>query len=213
MLKKYVEQQNTFALVGIENGTDRLTEVVNSMLDMAKIDTQTLDMAKQPVRLREIVEKVKRDFHKAMEERDITFVNTGFSKLPIIQGDPEMLTKVLHNLVVNAIKYTPDKGKVSIIGKKIMENNQDYIEIIVSDTGIGIAKEDQERIFDKFHLTRELDTHSSGRTEFKAGGPGLGLSIARGMVLAHNGQIWVESDGYDEVNFPGSRFYIRLPKE
>lgn len=211
MLKTFVQEQNTFILDGIETGTDRLTEVVNSMLDMAKIDTQTLDMAKQPTRLREVVQKVKREFQKAMDERNIVFENKGFAKLPVIQADPEMLTKVIHNLVVNAIKYTPDNGKVSVYGETVTDNGQRYVQIIIQDTGIGIAKEDQERIFDKFHLTGSLETHTSGRTQFKAGGPGLGLSIAKGIVLAHNGSIWVESEGYDEFKCPGSRFYIRLP--
>jgi signal transduction histidine kinase len=213
MLKIYIDKESAFALEGIETGTARLTEVVNSMLDMAKIDTQSLDMAKQPTRLREVVEKVKRDFYKPMEQRNITFESAGFAKLPVIQADPEMLVKVLHNLVVNAIKFTPDNGKVTINGRTIVENGNKSVEIEVIDTGIGIAKEDQPFIFEKFHNSADLETHSSGRTEFKAGGPGLGLSIARGIVLAHNGRIWVESDGYDEVECPGSRFYIQLPVE
>ena len=213
MLRMYVEKQNAFALEGIESGIVRLTEVVNSMLDMAKIDTQSLDMVKQPTRMREIVEKVKREFKKAIAQRNITLESSGLAKLPVIQADPEMLVKVLHNLVVNAIKYTPDNGKVSIKGKTIDDNANKYVEVVVIDTGIGIAQEDQEYIFEKFHSSANLGTHSSGRTEFKAGGPGLGLSIARGIVLAHNGKIWVESEGYDEAKFPGSQFYIRLPLE
>lgn len=211
MLRTFVDPQNAFPLEGIESGTNRLSEVVNSMLDMAKIDTQTLDMKKQPTRMREIVDKIEREFNKDLKQRNITFKRSGFASLPVIQADAEMLIKVLHNLVVNAIKYTPDNGKISITGQPRADQGQEYIEIVVADTGIGVAEEDQEGIFEKFYFTRDLETHSSGRTEFKAGGPGLGLSIARGIVLAHNGRIWVESDGYDEVSFPGSRFYILLP--
>ncbi|TFG70184.1 MAG: HAMP domain-containing histidine kinase, partial [Anaerolineales bacterium] len=211
MLKSFIDPANIFPLEGIESGIERITEVVNNMLDMAKIDTQSLDMKKQPTRLREIVDKIEREFRKALKERNITLKRSGFITLPVIQADAEMLTKVFRNLVVNAIKYTPDNGQVTLTSQVRMDQDQECVEIIVADTGIGIAKDDQEGIFEKFYFTQDLEKHSSGRTEFKAGGPGLGLSIARGIVLAHNGHIWVESDGYDEVSYPGSQFHILLP--
>jgi signal transduction histidine kinase len=93
----------------------------------------------------------------------------------------------------------------------ILDDGQAGVEVVVSDTGIGIDPEDQDLIFEKFHQLGNLDFHSSGRTKFKGGGPGLGLAIARGIVLAHGGRIWVESEGRDEARCPGSRFYVRLP--
>jgi len=83
--------------------------------------------------------------------------------------------------------------------------------VAVEDTGIGIARQDLSLIFEKFYRTGELALHSSGSTTFKGGGPGLGLAIARGGVLAHGGRIWAESTGYDEVTCPGSRFVVQLP--
>jgi signal transduction histidine kinase len=85
------------------------------------------------------------------------------------------------------------------------------IEVAIEDTGIGIARQDLSLIFEKFYRTGEPALHSSGTTTFKGGGPGLGLAIARGGVLAHGGHIWAESDGYDEVSCPGSRFVVQLP--
>jgi len=85
------------------------------------------------------------------------------------------------------------------------------IEVAVEDTGIGIAPQDLDLIFEKFYRTGEVALHSSGTTTFKGGGPGLGLAIARGIVLAHNGRIWAESPGCDEERCPGSRFVVRLP--
>ena len=82
---------------------------------------------------------------------------------------------------------------------------------MVSDTGIGIDPRFKELIFSKFYQTGELALHSSGRTKFKGGGPGLGLAIARGIVEAHRGNIWAESPGYDEANYPGSQFHVVLP--
>ena len=85
------------------------------------------------------------------------------------------------------------------------------IEVTVSDTGIGIDPEHHELIFEKFYQTGQAALHSSGKTKFKGGGPGLGLFIAKAAVQAHGGKIWVESEGYDEGRCPGSRFYLRLP--
>ncbi len=129
--------------------------------------------------------------------------------------DPEAIRKVFAHLLGNAVKFTPDGGRISIHGCLMPADSQRYsegaVEIVVQDTGIGIDPEHQELIFDKFYQTGEVALHSSGKTKFKGGGPGLGLAIARGIVEAHGGEIWVESTGQDEVNFPGSAFHLLLP--
>ncbi|MBN1177717.1 MAG: HAMP domain-containing histidine kinase, partial [Anaerolineae bacterium] len=81
----------------------------------------------------------------------------------------------------------------------------------ISDTGIGIDPAHHELIFEKFYQTGEVSLHSSGRTKFKGGGPGLGLSIVKGIVQAHGGRIWVESEGCDDVACPGSHFHVLFP--
>jgi signal transduction histidine kinase len=86
-----------------------------------------------------------------------------------------------------------------------------FIEITVKDTGIGVAPENTSAIFEKFAQLGRPNLHSSGKTKFKGGGPGLGLPITRGIIEAHGGTIWVESDGYDEQSFPGSTFHILIP--
>jgi signal transduction histidine kinase len=86
-----------------------------------------------------------------------------------------------------------------------------FVELTITDTGIGISPEDQERIFEKFGQLGRADLHSSSKVKFKGGGPGLGLSITRGIIEAHGGTIWVESEGYDEKKCPGSIFHVLLP--
>jgi signal transduction histidine kinase len=86
-----------------------------------------------------------------------------------------------------------------------------YVEITIADTGIGIDPEDQDLIFEKFYRVGSVDLHSTGSTKFKGAGPGLGLPIARGVIAAHGGKVWVESPGHDEIRFPGSTFHIVLP--
>ena len=110
-------------------------------------------------------------------------------------------------MVSNAIKFTPDGGTVTIDGRLL----PGFLEIIVADTGIGIDPINHARIFEKFGRLGEASRHSSGKTKFMGGGPGLGLPITRGILEAHGGTIWVESEVQDEVKFPGSKFHILLP--
>ena len=85
------------------------------------------------------------------------------------------------------------------------------IEIIVSDTGVGVDPSARDLIFSKFYQPGELSKHSTSKTRFKGSGAGLGLALSKGIVEVHGGRIWVESTGYDEVNFPGSHFHVTLP--
>jgi signal transduction histidine kinase len=121
--------------------------------------------------------------------------------------DPTRITQALRNVIHNAIKYTPDGGTITVDGRRL----SGFIEVTVSDTGIGISAEDQATIFEKFGQLGRIDLHSSGKTKFKGGGPGLGLAIARGILEAHGGSIWVQSEGHDEVRNPGSIFHILIP--
>jgi signal transduction histidine kinase len=197
---------------GILDGTERLSEIVNSMLDVSKIDNKTLQLVTEKVQISLVIMKVQKTFKAALEERRITMETKGLQDLPTINADPDLLYKLFYHLIMNAIKYTPDGGWVTISGS-VTDGYQggQEIEIVVSDTGVGIDKEHQELVFEKFYQTGEVNFHSSGKTKFKGGGPGLGLAIARGIVQAHKGRIWVESPGYDEERCPGSRFHVRLP--
>lgn len=197
---------------GILDGTERLSEIVNSMLDVSKIDNKTLQLVTEKVQLSLVLMKVQKTFKAALEERRITLESKGLQDLPTINADPDLLFKLFYHLIMNAIKYTPDGGWITITGSVTdgYKGGQE-IEIVVSDTGVGIDKEHQELVFEKFYQTGEVNFHSSGKTKFKGGGPGLGLAIARGIVQAHKGSIWVESPGHDEERCPGSRFHVRLP--
>jgi signal transduction histidine kinase len=85
------------------------------------------------------------------------------------------------------------------------------VEIVVADTGVGIALDKQKLIFEKFATADNVMLHSTSKTQFMGGGAGLGLTIARGVIESHNGRIWVESSGYDPNTLPGSKFFIILP--
>ena len=197
---------------GILKGTDRMHEVVNTMLDVTRIDSETLKLRAAPVPLKRVISDIAHDFRKASAERNIDIVLEQDEDTPNINGDPTLIQKALYQLIVNAIKYTPDGGKVVLCSRPItMENNAPGVEVSIKDTGIGLDAEHNDLVFEKFYQVGGVAIHSSGKTSFKGGGPGLGLAIVRGVARAHGGRTWVESSGHDEVSFPGSIFYLQLP--
>jgi signal transduction histidine kinase len=197
---------------GIVKGSERMHEVVNTMLDVTRIDAETPMFRPVPVPLKRLVNDLAHGLGKAAEERRIEVTTRHFDESPDVRGDPVMIQKALYHLIVNAIKFTPDGGKVEVSTRPVvMENGEPGIEIAVRDTGIGLDPEHHELVFEKFYQVGDVAIHSSGKTSFKGGGPGLGLAIVRGVARAHGGRTWVESAGHDEVNFPGCTFYLQLP--
>jgi signal transduction histidine kinase len=197
---------------GIINGTNRMHKVVNMMLDLTRIGSENLKVASMPVPLKRIIDDLVREFEVTATERNIHLTVTHAPATPEIHGDPALIHKALYQLIVNAIKYTPDGGKVMITTRPIvMEDGAPCVEIAVRDRGIGLDYEHHDLIFEKFYQVGEVALHSSGKTTFKGGGPGLGLALVRGVARAHGGKVWVESAGHDEVNLTGSTFYLLLP--
>jgi signal transduction histidine kinase len=119
---------------------------------------------------------------------------------------------VVLGLLTNAVKFTPNGGSIVVSGRLDSSHpDEPFIEVLVADTGIGIDPDQQDLIFEKFHRAENFLLHSTDPVRFKGAGPGLGLAIAKGIVDAHGGSIWVESPGRDEKDCPGSSFYVRLP--
>ncbi len=197
---------------GILEGTTRMVEIIDSMLDVSRIDSNLLELNISEVDIPSVIERVSQTFRTAFEERNLTFKAEDLAGLPTIRADKELLYKVFYHVIGNAIKYTPDGGRITVRARVIHESPQNpEIEINVCDTGIGIDPQYHELVFEKFFQTGEVLLHSSGKTKFKGGGPGLGLAIARGIVNAHHGHIWIESPGYNEETRPGTTVHVRLP--
>jgi signal transduction histidine kinase len=108
----------------------------------------------------------------------------------MIFADGERIFQAIRNVISNAIKYTPNGGEIIIDGRLL----PGFLETTISDTGIGIEPDDHIKIFEKFGRLGSASLHSSGKTKYKGGGPGLGLPITKGIVEAHGGSIWVESE-------------------
>jgi signal transduction histidine kinase len=197
---------------GVTSATERLRRVFDGILDMSRVIDGDLVIHRSPVSLRVIFHGIATHFADAITQRGLTLDTDGLDELPFCPADPELIYKAFRHLVNNAIKYTPDGGRIAVVGRTTtVPGLGPCIEVLVEDSGIGIAPEDLALIFEKFYRTGEVAFHSSGTVAFKGGGPGLGLAIARGVVVAHGGRIWAESPGYDEETCPGSRFFVQLP--
>ncbi len=202
------ESQPVLLLKGIDNGTRRLREIVDDMIDVSLIDNNLLDLNFQPVWINQLISIIEDELEKTINERQqiLNIVDfPGYREMTF--ADPERLYQAFRNLLINAVKFTPNGGKITVDGRRL----PGFVEVTVTDTGIGIDPADQGRIFEKFGQLGEVQLHSSGKTKFKGGGPGLGLPITKGIIEAHGGTIWVESEGYDEERNPGCIFHVLLP--
>jgi len=195
-------------LAGMNNGIDRLRGIVEDMIDVSMIDNNLLQLNFQPMQVAQMLEALYLEVEPILSARKLTLNIKEFDgNREWIYLDAGRIMQAVRNVINNAIKFTPDGGTITIDGRTLAG----FIEVTISDTGIGISAEDQAVIFEKFDQLGRVDLHSSGKTKFKGGGPGLGLPIARGILDAHGGSIWVESPGHDEIRNPGSTFHILIP--
>ncbi len=208
ILLKEQDQQANLLISGIDNGTRRLKVIIDDMIDVSMIDNNLMQLNFQPVWINRLLSILELELARSLAERKQKLIIkpfAGWNELTF--GDSNRLLQVFRNVLTNAIKFTPDEGIITVDGRKL----PGFLEVTVTDSGIGIDIENQQKIFEKFGQLGNTALHSSGKTKFKGGGPGLGLPIAKGIIEAHGGAIWVESEKFDEKYCPGSTFHILLP--
>jgi len=196
---------------GIRSGAQRLCLILEDMFDMVMLGRGTTGARRVEVTFGEVVARVLDELRPSLTGRELRMA-VDLPDLPPVTGDAPALAKALHHLVMNAIKFTPDGGAITIRGRTTAVDGQAAaVELTVEDTGIGIDPKDQDQIFESFHHVGDLRHHSSSRSRFKGGGLGLGLPLARKIAEAHGGRLWVRSTGHDENAYPGSTFGLVLP--
>jgi signal transduction histidine kinase len=204
-------------LAGVAKGVARLQEIMNDMVSVIRVELADQSLTMVPVSIRSVIKSVENDQMNNMGGRQLTIETQVPNDLPMVSGDAKQLHSALARILGNAVKYTPDGGSITITAQLLTQGNgsggPSFIEITVTDTGVGIALEKQRLIFDKFSTAEDVTLHSTSKTQFMGGGAGLGLTIAKGVVEAHNGRIWVESPGFDKDKLPGSKFFILLPTQ
>ncbi len=196
---------------GVVKGSERMKDVVDLMFDVTEANVGEMRLFTGPVNLEEVIDQASRPFLPVLDERRIAFGKI-FKDLPVVEADGTRLVQAFENLIGNAVKYTPDGGTITVEGRSVvLDNIGSAVEIVVADTGIGIDPEHHERIFEKFFRIDDTMHHSTGKTKFKGAGPGLGLTLVKGIAETHGGRVWVESLGHDEINCPGSKFFFVIP--
>ncbi len=177
----------------IKEESERLQELVENLLDTSRIQAGSFTVEKKPTDIEELAQKVVEKVQSITDRH--SFVLRFDPSLPSVPGDSQRLEQVLHNLLDNAIKYSPLGGQITISGE--MKNHS--IQVSVADEGQGIPQAEQIKIFESFYRIQGPDNR-------KVGGVGLGLTICRAIVEAHGGDIWAESTAGR-----GSVFYFTLP--
>jgi signal transduction histidine kinase/energy-coupling factor transporter ATP-binding protein EcfA2 len=197
------------AMDSVLQGANRLQDIVNRLLDVARLDNQVINPHLENVSLGPILRLIQKEYESDLAIYRINLeLDSSINLVPPLLADSELLCKALDNIIVNAIQFTPDGGFISVFAEVVEDLRLGKCaEIRVKDTGIGIDPEYHKIIFEKLIQLGRVELHSFSRTSRL----GLGLAIATGIVKAQNGAIWVESPGYDEKKLPGSTFFIRIP--
>jgi signal transduction histidine kinase len=185
----------TQALNVINGEARRLERIVGEMLSVAEIEAGQFKLRVDDVRLDALFEELRNDYQEQAKEKRHTLTFLLPPKLPVLVGDRDKVAGALHNLVGNALKYTPDGGSVTVR----VEADDKRLAVAVADTGIGIAPDDQERVFERFYRAND-------KRVAKITGTGLGLPIAREAARLHGGDVTCESQ-LDH----GSTFTLTLP--
>jgi PAS domain S-box-containing protein len=191
--KKATDQIKNWAKVGLRNA-ERLLKLVNDILDVSRLDTDTMRFEMEKLDINQILNEVAEDIKPILKSKKLKLVTNIPKDLPNVLGDKNRLIQVFKNLLENAVKFT-DNGFITIEAEK----KKDHIFFAVKDTGIGIYKDELKKIFNKFYQAYSGDDR-------KHEGTGLGLYICKEIVQKHNGEIWAES----EIG-KGSQFYVKLP--
>ncbi|MFH1503888.1 MAG: ATP-binding protein [Candidatus Omnitrophota bacterium] len=181
----------------ILRNTDRQARTVNDLLDLSKIEAGVLRMEKENFDVASVVQSTVELFKPQMGEKNISYYFSASQEPLFAWADSEHIKRVISNLISNAIKFTAENGEISIK----LEKQDSMVRLTITDTGVGISKENLNRVFDKFYRAADSKMYTKN-------GTGLGLSIAKGVVEAHGGEIWAES-----IAGIGSSFYFTLPAE
>jgi signal transduction histidine kinase len=176
---------------------DRLQRLVEDLQELSRVESGGVKLNLKSVSLATIIQSAMERMQPAFKAKKISLESVVSKKMPRIQADGDRLLQVMINLLSNALHFTPAKGSVKVTAEKVKND----LVVAVTDSGIGIRPHDMEHIFERFYRA------DKSRSRQEGGGSGIGLTIAKSLVNAHGGRIWVESEGEGK----GSTFYFSLP--
>lgn len=211
----------------VRNGGLRLKELVADLLKLIRLEARGGELNRTPLKLHALLALLREQFDHLLAERRLSLSLSGLEGLPFFNGDVAYLERVFSELLLNAIKFTPEGGEIEVSGQVLdrvemarrreklecfnpgfvaRSDERCYLEVEVRDNGIGIPAEELRGIFEIFYEIGEIRHHSSAWGDIPGKGAGLGLAIVKGMVEAHGGMVWAESG-------EGSSFFLILPLE
>lgn len=197
-----INQKQYESLSRAHRQSKRLAALINDLLDISRIEAGRIEMKQEQVQIDWIAKRRIEELRPQADEKTIVLLLDAPTNLPVMIGDADRIGQIFINLIGNAIKFTPDNGKVTVRISKSSQNGSEsngfHIEVI--DTGPGIPAEEREKVFDKFRQLGSVQTRQQG-------GTGLGLSIASGIVEAHGGKLWVDAGD----NGHGCNFQFFIP--
>ncbi len=230
---EYLLQQGWSAREGgevlamVRDGGLRLKELVADLLKLIKLEAQGGNLDTSAIQLKRFLEALTVQLQPQLDKRKQKLTLTDLESLPFFDGDRSYLERLFGELLLNAIKFSPEGDEIEVTGKVVDKDalwerretlerfNADFLgscgdrcflQVEVRDHGIGIPAEEQQGIFQLFYEVGEIRHHSSGSSKYQGKGAGLGLAIVKGMVEAHGGMVWVECR-------EGSSFFLLLPLE
>lgn len=168
------------------SSSERMIALINDLLNVSRIEAGRVEMNFEKAALKPIVDQVFAEIMSKASEKAIELKYDGVPKLPFVVLDKQRFPEILQNLIGNAIKFTPEKGTITVSAKPSEEKG--FVEISVSDTGVGLSEADQDKLFQKYGRLDKSYTAAAS-----SGGTGLGLYITKNYVELHGGRIWVES--------------------
>jgi signal transduction histidine kinase len=192
-------------VAGVESGIQKLRHTIDELVDISMIDTNMLMLHYQPMQIKKLLDKAKTEIEaKAAERSQKLEINNFPVAEKTVFVDSERLLQAIVNVLDNSVKFTPEGGSIVMDGRML----PGFIELTITDTGVGIDASAQAMIFEKFGAGRRSEY---AKNDGVVPGPGLGLHLAKGIIEAHGGAIWVESQGYNEELCPGSTFHLMFP--
>ena len=212
----------------IVRGSQRLNHIVDNLLEAARLEAKVLYMAREAFNPLLLIRELVDEYQSDCANRGLHLAIIEFPEHTVLRGDVHHLKRAFDRLLENAVKFTPKGGWIHVSGREVSKQevarradvlkpfsesffsgplNEKYLEITVSDSGIGLARDEQLKIFDMFHEVGDISSHSSSRQRFGWKGVGLGLTLVKGIIETHDGLVWVESAGAGQ----GSSFSALLP--
>ncbi len=196
-----VSREQGEALKNIQEGCARLLALIDDILDYSKLEAGKMQVSPQPLNIVPLIEQILGSMTVVLREHQLTTVTDIPQGIPQVMADEKQLTRVLANLISNAIKFTPAGGRIVISATRSQSHpKRPCLEINVTDTGCGIPAEQQKILFNRYEQLPKATVYRKGT--------GLGLAICKEIISLHNGEIWVESPVIGEV---GSRFSFTVP--